>query len=82
MSDREINKLLIVIQAPPNRAQKHDRTGDWTTRAKMSQELVKAINDGLYYYEYDLWGSNDYVRVLKSAQNPHLFSFLSGETRE
>lgn len=33
----------------------HDRTGDWTTRVKMTQELEQAINDGLYYYEEDLW---------------------------
>lgn len=33
----------------------HDRTGDWTTRVKMTQDLEQAINDGLYYYEEDLW---------------------------
>lgn len=36
----------------------HDRTGDWTTRVKMSQDLEQAINDGLYYYEEDLWGED------------------------
>ncbi|XP_066247542.1 la-related protein 1B [Euwallacea similis] len=56
LSDREVNKLLIVTQA--SRAPKHegyDRTGDWTTRVKMTQDLEQAINDGLYYYEEDLW---------------------------
>lgn len=33
----------------------HDRTGDWITRVKMTQDLEQAINDGLYYYEEDLW---------------------------
>ncbi|XP_012255767.2 la-related protein 1 isoform X2 [Athalia rosae] len=64
LSDRDINKLLIVTQsnptsiAIPSRIPKHeghDRTGDWTTRVKMSQDLEQAINDGLYYYEEDLW---------------------------
>lgn len=32
----------------------HNRTGDWTTRVKMTQDLEQAINDGLYYYEEDL----------------------------
>ncbi|XP_050313917.1 la-related protein 1B [Anthonomus grandis grandis] len=65
LSDRDVNKLLIVTQAPSSRAPKHegyDRTGDWTTRVKMSQELVKAINDGLYYYEEDLWHDIDFDR--------------------
>lgn len=64
LSDRDVNKLLIVTQAT-TRAPKHegyDRTGDWTTRVKMSQELVQAINDGLYYYEEDLWVALDHDR--------------------
>lgn len=61
LSDRDINKLLIVTQmAVPNssRLPKHegyDRTGDWTTRVKMTQDLEQAINDGLRYYEKGLW---------------------------
>ena len=29
------------------------------TRAQMSQELAKAINDGLYFYEEGLWVNDD-----------------------
>lgn len=64
LSDRDVNKLLIVTQVT-TRAPKHegyDRTGDWTTRVKMTQELVQTINDGLYYYEEDLWTDCDYDR--------------------
>lgn len=62
ISDRDVNKLLIVTQAPSSRATKHDRTGDWTTRVKMTQDLEEAINDGLYYYEEDLWNAHNYDR--------------------
>lgn len=58
LSDKDLNKLLIVTQTSSTRAPKHeghDRTGDWTTRIKMSQDLEQAINDGLFYYEEDLW---------------------------
>ncbi|KAK9889082.1 hypothetical protein WA026_004354 [Henosepilachna vigintioctopunctata] len=62
LSDHDINKLLIVTQNPitanTSRLPKHegyDRTGDWTTRVKMTQDLEQAINDGLCYYEEDIW---------------------------
>ncbi|XP_031838631.1 la related protein isoform X2 [Nomia melanderi] len=61
LSDRDLNKLLIFTQTTvpiSTRIPKHeghDRTGDWTTRVKMTQDLEQAINDGLYYYEEDLW---------------------------
>ena len=54
--DTEINKLLIVTQIT-NRLPKHDgydRTGDFTTRTKITQDLERIINDGLYNYEEDL----------------------------
>lgn len=56
LSDHEINKLLIVTQVR-NKAPKHDgydRTGDFTTRSKITQDLEQIINDGLYNYEEDL----------------------------
>lgn len=68
LSDRDVNKLLIVTQTTSSRAPKHegyDRTGDWTTRVKITQELEQAINDGLYYYEEDLWTVQDFVSYLK-----------------
>lgn len=59
-SDRDINKILIVTQAPSNRVPKHegyDRTGDYTSRVKITQDLEQAINDGLLHYQEDLWVS-------------------------
>lgn len=57
IDDHDVNKILIVTQTPPY-LRKHpggDRTGHHTSRAKLSSELVKVINDGLFYYEQDLW---------------------------
>lgn len=63
LSDRDINKILIFTQtsSAPSRILKHeghDRTGDWVTRVKMSQELVQRINDGLFYYEEEIRRQN------------------------
>ena len=57
LSDGEISKLLIVTQTPvrPRKHEGFDRTGDYTSRAQMTSDLASAINDGLYYYEQDLW---------------------------
>lgn len=61
LSDRDVNKLLIFTQTTVPMSTRipkhegHDRTGEWTTRVKMTQDLEQAINDGLYYYEEDLW---------------------------
>lgn len=57
LSDRDINKILIVTQVS-HRAPKHEgynRTGDFTSRTKITQDLEQVINDGLNNYEEDLW---------------------------
>lgn len=67
VSDKDINKLLIVTQctgvpasaARPPKHEGYDRTGDWTTRVKITQDLEQEINDGLYYYQEDLWTTTD-----------------------
>lgn len=53
LSDGEISKLLIVTQTPlrPKKHEGFDRTADFSSRVKMSQELAQVINDGLVYYE-------------------------------
>ncbi|CRK97100.1 CLUMA_CG010449, isoform A [Clunio marinus] len=56
LSDRDINKLLIVTQVKtrPPKHEGYDRTGDWTTRVKIGQDLEQVINDGLHNYEENL----------------------------
>ncbi|XP_031436591.1 la-related protein 1 isoform X2 [Clupea harengus] len=61
LDDNDVNKILIVTQTPPH-MRKHpagDRTGNHVSRAKITTDLAKAINDGLYYYEKDLWDEEE-----------------------
>lgn len=69
IDDQDVNKILIVAQTPPY-MRKHpdgDHTGNHLPHAKMTSELAKVINDGLYYYEQDLWmeqrGSDTTMKV-------------------
>ncbi|XP_064481345.1 la-related protein 1B-like isoform X2 [Ornithodoros turicata] len=69
-SDAEVNKIIIVTQTPPaptgpsvRKHEGYDRTGDWTTRVKMTQELAQVINDGLFYYEDDLWNKVEHQEM-------------------
>ncbi|XP_064637756.1 la-related protein 1B-like isoform X2 [Lineus longissimus] len=73
LEDIDINKILIVTQTPPA-FRKHpggDRTGDYTSRAKMTSELAKIINDGLVYYEDDLWEEHVRRNPYSSLQELH-----------
>ncbi len=58
MDDQDISKLVIITQTPPvNRkpsVHDADRAGAHVSRSKITSELAKAINDGLYFYEQDL----------------------------
>ncbi|KAF4790031.1 La-related protein 1B [Turdus rufiventris] len=57
IDDQDVNKILIVTQTPPY-VKKHpwgDRADNHVRRAKITSELAKVINDGLYHYEQDLW---------------------------
>lgn len=58
------------MQTPPA-FRKHpggDRTGDHVTRAKITTELGKVINDGLFYYEQDLW-EDDWTVSFRKTHN-------------
>lgn len=67
LDDQDVNKILIVTQTPPY-LRKHpggDRTGNHESRAKITADLAKAINDGLYYYEQDLWKEEEQIECSK-----------------
>jgi len=58
LDDFEVSKIVIVTQTPPP-PKKHDRTGNFTNRTKMTQEHAHMISEGLYYYEQDLLDEDD-----------------------
>uniref|UniRef100_A0A671XER2 La ribonucleoprotein 1B n=1 Tax=Sparus aurata TaxID=8175 RepID=A0A671XER2_SPAAU len=77
MDDQDVNKILIVTQTPPY-IRKHpggDRTGNHESRAKLTGDLAKAINDGLFYYEQDLWKGEETVECTKVRKNKENFYF-------
>ena len=79
-------KILIVTQSGrPSKHEGYDRTGDYTTRTKITQELVHHIEDGLRYYEQDLWNDNEWAqptntsssfKVINYSVNNFLFDFF------
>uniref|UniRef100_A0A8C9WP74 La ribonucleoprotein 1, translational regulator n=1 Tax=Scleropages formosus TaxID=113540 RepID=A0A8C9WP74_SCLFO len=84
IDDRDVNKILIVTQTPPY-LRKHpggDRTGNYVSRAKLTSELVKVINDGLYYYEQDLWDESyepEYATIKQEVENFKKVHLISKE---
>uniref|UniRef100_A0A671Y711 La ribonucleoprotein 1, translational regulator n=1 Tax=Sparus aurata TaxID=8175 RepID=A0A671Y711_SPAAU len=84
IDDQDVNKILIVTQTPPY-LRKHpggDRTGHHTSRAKLSSELVKVINDGLFYYEQDLWDDTyepEYATIKQEVENFKKVHLISRE---
>ncbi len=66
-------QILIVTQTHrPTKHEGYDRTGDFTTRTKITQELVHDIEDGLRYYEQDLWNTPEWTHGV----NPPSFKVL------
>uniref|UniRef100_A0A1D5QA34 La ribonucleoprotein 1, translational regulator n=1 Tax=Macaca mulatta TaxID=9544 RepID=A0A1D5QA34_MACMU len=84
IDDRDVNKILIVTQTP-HYMRRHpggDRTGNHTSRAKMSAELAKVINDGLFYYEQDLWAEKfepEYSQIKQEVENFKKVNMISRE---
>ncbi|XP_048884287.1 la-related protein 1-like isoform X2 [Brienomyrus brachyistius] len=84
IDDHDVNKILIVTQTPPY-LRKHpggDRTGNHTSRSKLTSELAKVINDGLYYYEQDLWSDSyvpEYAIIKQEVENFKKVHLISRE---
>ncbi len=71
--------MLIVTQlSHPNRSVKHDgydRTGDWQTRVKITQDLEQEIDLGLQIYEENLWSQQQWVRIFHTTSTGFLAIF-------
>ncbi|XP_059578051.1 la-related protein 1B isoform X3 [Alligator mississippiensis] len=84
IDDQDVNKILIVTQTPPY-MRKHpggDRTGNHVSRAKITSELAKVINDGLYYYEQDLWMEQGEINSAAMKQEVENFKKLNLISKE
>ncbi|XP_066576255.1 la-related protein 1B isoform X1 [Amia ocellicauda] len=84
IDDHDVNKILIVTQTPPH-LRKHpggDRTGNHVSRAKITADLAKAINDGLYYYEKDLWTDDSEIEYANIKQEVETFKKLNLISKE
>ncbi|KAG1971661.1 la-related protein 1B [Pimephales promelas] len=84
LDDRDVNKILIVTQTPPH-LRKHpggDRTGNHVSRAKITTDLAKAINDGLFYYEQDLWTTEDGPQECANVKDMENFKKLNVISRD
>ncbi|CAF0736715.1 unnamed protein product, partial [Didymodactylos carnosus] len=58
LADDDIDKILIITPTPPStrKQQQINRSADYhNTRAKMTSEMAKIIDDGLRWYEEELW---------------------------
>lgn len=60
----------------PSKHEGYDRTGDYTTRTKITQELVHHIEDGLRYYEQDLWNDNEWSQPINTSSSFKVFGFF------
>ncbi|XP_048852406.1 la-related protein 1B isoform X2 [Brienomyrus brachyistius] len=75
LDDRDVNKILIVTQTPPH-LRKHTGGGNHVTRAKITPDQAKAINDGLHCYEQDLWMEKSQADVPGSKEEMEDFKTL------
>ncbi|MCL4130430.1 UNVERIFIED_CONTAM: hypothetical protein GTU68_035490, partial [Idotea baltica] len=88
ISDGDVNKLLIVTQTPPPptaRAPKHegyDKTGDWTTRTKITQELAQVIDDGLNYYQQNIYRGPEWFHEASLDTSNKQVQLISQEEME
>ena len=72
------------MQTPPTH-RKHpsgDRTGVHHSRAKMTQDLASIINDGLYYYEQNLWDGWDEDDLEVPVSQLYTVLYLNHITKE
>ncbi|KAG5285260.1 hypothetical protein AALO_G00001330 [Alosa alosa] len=84
LDDSDVNKILIVTQTPPY-IRKHpqgDRTGNHESRAKITADLANAINDGLFYYEQDLWHEEDQLLDCANTKEVENFKKLNVITQD
>jgi la-related protein 1 len=82
IDDKYIQKLVIITQTPPA-SRKHggmDRTGDFLPRSKITADLAKEINDGLFYYEQNLLKKSDLEKNIGLVSSEEFKKLKNNET--
>jgi len=70
VGDDFINKILIVTQRnQPVKCEAHDQPNSVAALSKLSQDLARRIEDGLRYYEEDLWSDERAHRSSSTANS-------------
>ncbi|VDN07754.1 unnamed protein product [Thelazia callipaeda] len=81
ISDTNIKKLIIVT---PSNKKQFDRTGNFTTRTKMNQNLWEEMEYGLRRYENELWSRHEsrstHVNKVETVSEEE-FKVLKGENK-
>lgn len=72
MDDDDVDKILIITPTPPSNRKHHQpnhkRTGEHTPRARMTAEIAKIIEDGLKWYEEELWHDRPKPTIQKTVK--------------
>ena len=72
MDDDDIDKILIITPTPPSHRKHHHpnpkRSGEHTPRARMTAEIAKIIEDGLRWYEEELWHDRPKPNIQKTVK--------------
>lgn len=71
MDDDDIDKILIITPTPPSHRKHHQpthkRSGEHTPRARMTAEIAQIIEDGLRWYEEELWHDRPKPAIQKTV---------------
>ena len=72
LDDDDIDKILIITPTPPSNRKQHQpthkRQGEHTPRARVTAEIAKIIEDGLRWYEEELWHDRRRPTVEKTVK--------------
>lgn len=72
LDDDDVDKILIITPTPPSHRKHHQpnhkRTGEHTPRARMTAEIAKIIEDGLKWYEEELWHDRPKPSIQQTVQ--------------
>jgi la-related protein 1 len=86
LDDDDIDKILIITPTPPSNRKQHqqnyEHTGEHIPRARMTPEVARIIEDGLRWYEEELWHDRSKPVKLKNQTQANNERKLSANEEE